>query len=250
MKRKAAMMLMMGNRDGYEMESRFRDRRGYPHYENGRFAPRNEYVAGDVPAYTVNNYWLKEDDNSVDSRYPYYAPTSRKRRYFIESDDDINSRGTVYPNMTYNEPRRRIGFGNRNEFDSNYDMNATYSQMDEMDYKPPKHQMGFGRSTKARKEFDEDTAKEWTRTMKNADGSRGAHWTMDQTTQVMRQYNINCDPVEFFTVMNIIYSDYSSVLKKFGANSVEVYANLAKAWLEDEDAVPDKLQTYYECIVK
>lgn len=250
MKRKAAMMLMMGNRNDYEMESRFRDRRGLPHYDNGRFAPRSQYDAGDGYGYTVNNYWLKEDDNSVDSRYPYYAPMSRKRRYFIESDDDIMDRGVTYPSMAYREPRRRIGFGNRNEMDADYNMNATYSQMDETDYKPTKHQMGFGRSEKAEKVFDESTAREWARTMKNADGSRGAHWTMDQTTQVMRQYNINCDPVEFYAVMNSIYSDYSAVLKKFGANSVEVYANLAKAWLEDEDAVPNKLEAYYNCIVK
>lgn len=98
--------------------------------------------------------------------------------------------------------------------------------------------------------MDKHTAKEWAEHMKNADGTTGAHWTMEQTDQVMKQYGIQCEPAEFFAVMNMMYSDYCEVLKKFGVNKMDFYAEMAKAFICDEDAQPDKTERYYEYIAK
>jgi hypothetical protein len=50
--------------------------------------------------------------------------------------------------------------------------------------------------------------------------------------------------------MNMLYSDYCAVLKKHGINNIDVYTDLACAWLKDTDAVPNKTAEYYENVVK
>lgn len=95
-----------------------------------------------------------------------------------------------------------------------------------------------------------DIAEKWVHGMKNADGSMGGHWTFDQTYQLMKQRNIDCDPVEFYAVMNMLWSDYGKVAEKFGVSNVEFWAELSKAFLMDKDAEDEKLMLYYECIVK
>lgn len=45
-------------------------------------------------------------------------------------------------------------------------------------------------------------------------------------------------------------SPYDQALKKNNASTLELYACLAKAWIEDQDAVPDKLAAYYTYVVK
>ena len=81
-------------------------------------------------------------------------------------------------------------------------------------------------------------------------GTHGPHWNMEQVKQVMEQREIDCDPVMFFAVLNAVYSDYYAVAKKHGVNKMDFYADLAKAWLEDEDAVEDKAGKYFQYIVK
>lgn len=103
---------------------------------------------------------------------------------------------------------------------------------------------------KSVEKMDKRTAEEWTGQMHNTDGTRGAHWTMEQTSQVMQQRGIDCDPVEFFVAMNMLYSDYAKVAKMHGVNSADFYADMAKAFLDDKDAQENKLSLYYECIVK
>ena len=98
--------------------------------------------------------------------------------------------------------------------------------------------------------MDRGTAEQWVRHMENADGSTGEHWTYDQTTQVMKQRNIDCEPAEFYAAMNMLWSDYGKVAEKFGVSNVEYWAELSKAFLMDKDAEDDKLALYYECIVR
>ena len=87
--------------------------------------------------------------------------------------------------------------------------------------------------------------------MKNADGSTGAHWTLDQTTELMQRRGINCNPVKFWVAMNAVYSDLSEVAERHGVGNDEFYADMAKSfWLCDKDAVEDKLAAYYENVVK
>ncbi len=98
--------------------------------------------------------------------------------------------------------------------------------------------------------FDRGTAKDWTDKMQNEDGSRGPHWNREQTDQVLTQKGFDCDPDEFFAILNSVYSDYSAVAKKHGVNNIDFYADLAKSWLCDKDAVKDKAAAYFEYVVK
>ena len=95
-----------------------------------------------------------------------------------------------------------------------------------------------------------EVADDWMKSLQNEDGTKGPHWTREQVNIVMKQRNIDCDPEYFWVAMNVLYSDYDKVLKKHNASNVEVYADLAKAFIEDKDAVDDKLCAYYEYVVE
>lgn len=96
----------------------------------------------------------------------------------------------------------------------------------------------------------EQEMKSWVSCMENADGSIGAHWPLDQTEQVRTQRGIDCDPMKFWVSMNMMYSDYCKVAKKNNANTLDFYADMAKAFLDDADAQPDKLARYHKYVVK
>ncbi|MCM1462849.1 MAG: hypothetical protein NC084_09080 [Bacteroides sp.] len=95
-----------------------------------------------------------------------------------------------------------------------------------------------------------EEAEEWVEGMTNADGTRGAHWSMKQAKALKERLNLDLDPVKFFVALNMMYSDYYEVAKKFGIETPEFYACLAKSFLKDKDAVPDKLERYYDYIVE
>ena len=119
------------------------------------------------------------------------------------------------------------------------------------------HKLGddhFRESTKMM-EFTEDDAKAWTARMKNADGTTGPHWTMEQTTAVAESMGIQAPVVPRWAwgvAMNMMYSDYYPVAVEFGLNRPEFYAALAKAFLLDKDGPgpEQKLMAYYEHIAK
>lgn len=119
------------------------------------------------------------------------------------------------------------------------------------------HKLGddhFRESTKMM-EFTEDDAKAWTARMKNADGSTGPHWTMEQTKAIADSMGIPEHEIPHWAwgvTMNMMYSDYYPVAVEFGLNRPEFYAALAKAFLLDKDGPgPErKLMEYYEHIAK
>lgn len=93
-----------------------------------------------------------------------------------------------------------------------------------------------------------DEAEEWCDSMKNADGTTGPHWSYDQATQLMTQRNLTCNPVDFWAALCMMYSDYSKVARAYSADNPNFYADMAAAFLCDEDAVKDKLVQYWEHI--
>ena len=96
-----------------------------------------------------------------------------------------------------------------------------------------------------------ETAKEWTKHMQNEDGTSGPHWSVEQAKQIMAQRNLSLNPAEFYAALNMIYSDFSPVAKKHGlGGSMDFYVDMAKAFLSDKDAAPNKLSNYYNHIVK
>lgn len=100
--------------------------------------------------------------------------------------------------------------------------------------------------------FDRETATRWAEHMQNADGTVGPHWTMDQTSAVADASGIPHDIPRWAwgVTMNMMYSDYYEVARKFGVNVPEFYAELARAFLMDKDGPgpEEKLCAYYRCI--
>ena len=95
------------------------------------------------------------------------------------------------------------------------------------------------------REFTEADAKEWVAHM-----NPPARWSMEQTTAVMRQRGYNHKPCVFWAVMNAMASDYGKTMAKYGADKPEVWADLADDFIEDSDAVEDKVGRYWRDIVK
>ena len=96
----------------------------------------------------------------------------------------------------------------------------------------------------------EAEAREWVRGMENADGTTGAHWPMEQTEAVRLKQGYQLAPLPFWVTMNMMYSDYCRVAEKLGVSTAEFYACMARAFLEDKDAKPDKLARYREYVAE
>jgi hypothetical protein len=55
---------------------------------------------------------------------------------------------------------------------------------------------------------------------------------------------------DYYALLNAMYTDYCAVAKKYGVDRSEFYFDMARAFLHDDDAVPDKLRVYMEHIAK
>lgn len=98
-------------------------------------------------------------------------------------------------------------------------------------------------------------AEEWVSGMKNVDQNTptGGKWSPDQIRTLLQKRGETMDDEKFwafYAVMNAMYSDYYEVAKRYNAVQPEFFADMAKAFLDDKDAVPDKSARYYECIVE
>ncbi len=111
--------------------------------------------------------------------------------------------------------------------------------------------IGFGESYEEGqgKHLTEEEAKRWVKSMRKEDGSKGGWWSLDEIKQYARNFGIEGKEkiVEFFAVINAMYSDYCKVVKQHGVDNVNFYADMAKAFMDNPDG---KVKMYYECIAK
>lgn len=97
----------------------------------------------------------------------------------------------------------------------------------------------------------------WKEKMENPDGSYGEHFTSTQIKQAMQSLGVQMNGYnekELCLAANMLYSDYSEVLKPFIPREKEsvIYVNMARAFLDDPDASVqggEKLAAYYYAIV-
>lgn len=181
----------------------------------------------------------------------------------------------------YDRGQGRYEFEGRGEYDSSrYDMHYAEPEYDERYYpdygrKPMmrgddyyeyrdyarRRRDSRGRYMRDRGEYDceyftKHDADGWKRAMINEDGSRGEHFSKDQVMQYAKQVGAKldeCGELAFCLAMNMMYSDYCLVAKKYGFDRPEAYAELAKAFLDDKDfdgEPEEKLYLYYKCIVE
>lgn len=196
-------------------EAAFRDGRGRRRYDDGRFAPRNEM------------------EGRMESRYEMDGDMESRRRRMTYGMDGNESAEAINEPIPIWRGKNPIGFS--------AEMTGHHGRG-----KGGEMHRGHGSGMS----FDKEAAEEWMRNIKNADDSVGAHWPLEHIKQVMSQKGVELDPMEFWVAVNMMYADYYPVAKAMNMNNIGFYMELAKCFLEDEDAVKDKLAAYYHSVVK
>ena len=69
----------------------------------------------------------------------------------------------------------------------------------------------------------------------------GMHWTKADVEHVLDAHSIHLSLVDAWVVMNMAYNDFH---KLFG-DDVEMYLKYTREFIEDEDAKPGKVYTYF-----
>ena len=100
-----------------------------------------------------------------------------------------------------------------------------------------------------------EQAAKWVGSMKSDDPASpyGGKWTMEQIMPVATKYGVPTEGerfLELWAVMNAMYSDYYLVAKKHNVLTPDFFADLAMAFINDKDAVKNKVEAYYEHIVE
>lgn len=98
--------------------------------------------------------------------------------------------------------------------------------------------------------FNEEHARKAVSKMENEDGTRGPHWSVEETTTLASQYGINLgsrfNRYDWFVALNMVYSDYYKVIISMtNSNSTKHFVELAKAWINDKDIDEGKMWYYY-----
>lgn len=179
--------------------------------------------------------------------------TDRPTRRRAEHEDD---RGMRYGEYENGPEMRRIGF-ERDPWEMGMHYGKSHEMQNDEEYGGniiPMHRNGEKRGMP--QPITRQRAVEWVGMMKSSDPAKpqGGRWSMEEVKPYAQRVGIPTEGqefFEFFAIMNAMYSDYFEVAKKYNMqNNPAYFADLAKAWLHDEDAVEDKAAMYYECIVK
>lgn len=226
-----------------------------------RQAEDNRYEMNPNEGYRNENY---RNENYQNEGNQMEMAEMRRRRdsrgRFMESGMDMRgemeNRNEMRDYRNEGENRRggyrdeMEGYGNRYQAENRMESREEYPKPHLLPRKQPVgFQSGAEQHSKP-KPIDRKVAHEWIESMKSED-EQGAPWTNEEDVKpFMMQVKFEGNPAEFWAIMNAVYTDYSHVARRYGINKPEFYAELAKAWLEDEDAVPDKAAIYYDCIVK
>lgn len=100
--------------------------------------------------------------------------------------------------------------------------------------------------------FTKEDALYWVEHMENSDGTKGAQWTMDETSEMAKSMGVYLPACIWFAAVNMMRSDYCMVARKHGVDKPEFYADMAQAFLFDKDAgePEEKIAAYYHCVAR
>ena len=169
---------------------------------------------------------------SDNRRGPSRVRDSREREVHYNISGSTTPGGNHY---------RGTGSDSRKEVPYDYE---DYRDYEERDY----HQYKHIRLTKS-------DIQRWKQMMHNVDGSHGEHYDMQQAMHAAEKLGIRFnayDEKEFCLALNMMYSDYGHVIRKYCPPEKElmVCAELAKAFFDDPDGPEpsEKLALYFHCI--
>ena len=98
------------------------------------------------------------------------------------------------------------------------------------------------------KTLSEEKAKQWVYNM-----NPKAKWTLSDIDNIINKYNITIPRIATYTIMNMLYSDFSDVLgKEINEQTLNNYIKMAEDWYYDDDPThteDEKLYYYYKYIV-
>lgn len=221
----------------YQRRNPYRDNRGGYYGEDGSYHIYGHNGLGGAP-------------NPQDSVYrDYYDPDGNYRRedgdddYYGAQDGRRGVKGTG-----------RYGIGGSRYY-GRRDRGMPFSVEGEIEpgdyYDGAEHEGQFDMMRLSKKDMQR-----WKKEMRNADGSKGEHFSLQQIMPVAEKLGIkfkDYDENELCLAVNMLYSDYCEALKSVVPQDKEVivYTKLGRAFLEDEDAPEgaEKLAIYYYCIV-
>lgn len=189
-----------------------------------------------------------------DKRNPYgsrggYVRSDRRSDY----DDDYAMRGNR-DRRDYEDDYAR---GRRDMDYARRDRGEDYASYRDRDYDDDyRRDRDYRRDYGKPEMFSHKDMETWKSMMRNEDGTRGEHFRKEQVKHACQQAGIDCEEFGediFCLAMNMMYSDYCKVAKKYGVDRPEYYADLAKAFLRDKDfdgKPEEKLYLYYKTIVE
>lgn len=194
---------------------------------------------------TTFDYLMRRMESRRDSRRG-----SRDYRDYSDGNRDMRD-------YRHGESRGNVEFeGNMDFRDSEYGSRSQDGRSDyrrgRRDYEDSRDMKDYHKSLRLSK----TDVHHWKQMMENEDGTRGPHYDMQQIMSAAEKHGIrfeDFDEKEFCIAVNMMYSDYCKVAKKYVAPDKELafFTDLAKAFLEDEDGpeASEKLALYFHCIV-
>lgn len=240
---------MRGNRSEGEMrrngmESEMRGGRGGNRSENESRMEEGGASGGYWPGPHMPPYGYPESEMRGGNQNEMNIRPGRERRQGMEMmNPEYPMDGQNVVNIRDYQGRRRIGFG----------ANMHYGHNGEM----PEHKMMHGGSEYQMGEYPmmeqltEEIATAWVSKLKNTDPENpmGPKWSRESTKPLAMKYGFNTPEkqLEFWVVMNMMYSDYAETAKKHGVSTMDFFADMAKAWMKDKDAVEHKTAAYIAC---
>lgn len=185
------------------------------------------------------------------------------RMLMQDGRNPYGSRGGYVRSYRRNDYEDDYAMGNRGgrrdrdmEDYASYNDNRMRSRDYEDDYRRDRNEDYRMRDYGKPEMFSHKDMETWKSMMKNEDGTRGIHFRGEQVKHACQQAGIDCEEFGedvFCLAMNMMYSDYCKVAKKYGVDMPEFYADLAKAFLRDKDfdgKPEEKLYLYYKAIVE
>lgn len=217
---------------------------------------RGRYMEGDMsyhmPPYLerpMDNYNRRMTDEP-DGQNPYGGqPEVYRKQEERRSNGEMRRMTgdkTSGGEINYNRPDG--GYGNVSYFMHKTD---TLDQRDGKEHMMG-HQRQIGFQSNDQGGMDKETVMRWVEGMEDDDGVHGGKYSWHQAQQYALNVGISGKDkvLEFYWAMNAMYADYHKVAKKFGVDKADFYACLAKAFIEDPDAVEDKVEMYNKYIVR
>lgn len=173
----------------------------------------------------------------------------RERRNAYEEPD--MAMGDRYPMRDSNivhirdyQDRRKIGFA----------ANRMHDDDDDDEEREQHHGHAKMHDYPMMEQLTEEIATSWVSGLKNTDPEHpiGAKWSMETVKPLAMKHGFTTHEkqLEFWAVMNMMYSDYAETAKKHGVSTLDFYADMAKAWMRDKDAVEHKTAAYIACCTK